>query len=245
MTTRRGFLKASSAVAVGSVAVAGATRSVAAAHYDAKPEYVTLDYDQSVLESYRPSLVTRDIEQVPSLYGMVARSTEYDSSVCVYACEYEFQDGVSPFPGTLSDSHLGDHEWFYVEIDEGTNEVVSATWTAYHWYAGRSQAPGLPMDGTHVKAHIVHPWHQYYLTSEIGGLFDVQDLTAVFQSWLDNGLEESLQPGTVVEPWTMLGPDGRTNWWRDNFAGFSTRATLWSAFYDLGLYGADSADPVI
>lgn len=232
------------AATVGGV-LATTTKPASAEHLERQSEYVTLSYDESTLRTYRPYFVVRDLDQLPTLYGMVARSTEHDTSVCVYSCEYEFQDGVSPFPGMLSDSHLGDHEWFYVEVDEDAGEVVSATWSAYHWYAGRSDSPALPMDGTHVTAHIVHPWHQYYLTTESGAAYEVNDLTAVFQSWLDNGLEASLEPGTVVEPWTMLGADGRTNWWRDNSFGFSTKATIWSAFYDLGLYGADSTDPVI
>ena len=78
---------------------------------------------------------------------------------------------------------------------------------------------------------VVDPWHQYTAATAAGILPEVKDLTAVFEDWLDEGLKDSLAPGTSTNPWTM---QARGDWWRREY-GFSTNALLVSATKKAGI----------
>lgn len=234
--SRRGFLRA---VGTGAVSLAALSAPAAASteHADAQPDHVSISYDQGTLETYRPRLVLEesDREKLIGLYGWTATSSEYDTDVHVYWTAYTHQEGVTSY-----DSHEGDHEPVYVLVDSETGAVREVVASVYHWLRGRTSTP--PLDGDHPELKVISPWHQYTAASETGELFEVDDLTAVFDSWLSNGLAESLEPGTVYNPWTMAGANGREHWWRDDFASFSFNATVVSFWKRVGRGQAGDLD---
>jgi hypothetical protein len=233
---RRRFLRAFGVAAGAGVATIGSARLVRAASMDERtPEYVTLSYEPDLLERYRPRLVLRNVDRAKflGLTGLVARSAEHDTTMLVYWTEWSHQEGI-----TDQDSHLGDHEPFYIELDESTDSIQQVIYSAYHWLAARNVSP-LTDGNQHPLAYVVSPWHQYSLTSEVGDLMDVDDLTAEFPSWLANGLDESLHPGAVGEPWIMRSRD---SWWRRGTFGVSSSEYLWRFGYRFGLAGADQSD---
>jgi hypothetical protein len=223
---RREFLQAAGAVAGGGTVFSA---SALGKHFDEQPEHVTLEYDESTLKRYRPELVMPAAaeEKLIGIYGWVARSPERDTSVAVYWASYSHQDG---WLGNL-DSHYGDHEPVYVFFDEdGVTQVMASI---YHWIAGRAPGTEIPLvDDTHPQLRVIEPWHQYTAAGQPGEFFDVDDLGTVFDSWLDNGLEESLAPGAVTNPWTMRS---RPDWWRRGTVGLSINATLVDAMMAVGV----------
>lgn len=223
MMDRRQFLVTAGAAAVGSLSLSG---TAAASHFDTQPEHVTIEFDRPTLERYRPMLNVTALEQLPTLWGWVARSPDHDTDVCVFWAEYGTQEGVTSF-----DSHWGDHEPCYVVVDDATGEVREVIPSVYHWLAGHFPSP--PTDGDHPKLRVINPWHQYIPDPSADRLFDVHDFTTVFQAWLDNGLEEDLEPGVVVDPWLMRD---RGHWWADFIGSFSPTASLLRAFRAAGAY---------
>lgn len=222
---RRAFLRAGGCAVVGSVTVAG---RAAGDHLDNQPAHVTLEYDRETLKTYQPKLVSEHLDVSPNaMYGWVARSPEHSTSVAVYWTEYDKQEGVSPFDGSLSDSHDEDHEPVYVEFSESDGSVREVVFSAYHWLAGRGRPPGIPLaEETHPMLHAVKPWHQYRTTTTEGNRPPINDLTDVYTDWLDGGLEQDLEPGVVVNPWRMLGASGRSHWWQETAAGWSFDAAF-------------------
>lgn len=244
MLSRRQFLKATGTVALATTTTAG---TAAADHYEHQPQHVSLEFDQAFLEKHRPKLVFEKEarEKLIGLFGWVARSNEYEHDVCVYAASYTHQEGLSPFSAALaaplSDSHLGDHEFYYCFVaEDGTLDHVS--YDAYHWIAERRTTDTIPVDGTHPVAKVVSPWHMFNhaTTADQGELVDVDDLTTEFQAWLDNGLEDPLAPGTVVDPATM-SMGGRPHWWRNDVGSFSFDAAYATALYRAGFLGAEES----
>ena len=248
MPTRRQFLRRSGAITAGVVLGTSSSRAATGAseeYWDAQPDHVTIEYNKATLETYRPMLVTRNLVFRPqALHGWVARSSEYETSVAVYWAEYLSQRGW-----TLEDSHDGDHEPCYVLYDSSTGKVQEVIYSAYHWLAARATPSTVELyDDTHAKLDIVRPWHQYRLTSETGELVEIADLTVSFDSWLANGLADSLQPGTVTNPWLMTGSARREHWWRESAGGFALDAFVarsafrasQAPFVDFG--GASEAD---
>lgn len=219
MATRRAFLRVAGTAAVGAPLLAS---QAAADHFEHQPDHVTLTYDQGFLETYQPELVLpyKSNQKFLGMYGWVATSTEYDYDWCVYCAEYSHQTGVSSY-----DSHYGDREWFYVAVDAG--DPAKVLYTAWHWY--KEETTQFPTAGdTHPVAHVIDPWHHYVLdgSASSGTRPDVVDLgvgddATKFQGWLDNGLEESLYPGAVVNPASM---QARDHWWREDIGPVSLRA---------------------
>lgn len=204
-----------------------------ATHPDTQPDHVTLTYDESWLQTYRPMLVLRELDVRPnSMHAWRATSTEHDLDVGCYWAEYPYQQGVSEY-----DSHLGDHEPIYVLVD-GNGDVDSVIYSGYHWLAARTESPTL-YDGTHPQLYAVSPWHHYLMTGEQGEFVDLEPLTESFSSWLDNGLEDDLDPGSVVNPWTMTA---RSDWWREDITGVSFNALYIRALYRAGFHGAEYTD---
>ncbi len=246
MTTRRAFLRG-----VGLTAAAGAVASVSATgqsthqHWDAQPEHVTLSYTEDVLLEYAPrfELEQEAREKLQGLWGWTARSQEYDLDWHVYTALYSHQEGLSPVGRWLSDSHLGDTEFYYIGVDADTGAVQRVVYDAYHWIAGRRDTVSIPMDGSHPVATVVSPWHFYShqntSASEARSFEEIHDLTERFDAMLSNGLAESLEPGTVVDPATMTA---RRHWWRSSVGEWSFDVALASSMYSLGWIGAESAD---
>jgi len=123
------------------------------------------------------------------------------------------------------------------------HHVYVAIYDAYHWVAGRQTASSITMDGEHPVASVQDPWHFFAhggVDADAATSFDeVEDLTEEFGGLLSNGLDESLEPGTVTDPATM---QARNHWWRSAVSDFSSDALLASAVYQLGWVGADQAD---
>ena len=244
--TRRQFLATVGGSAVALSAVSG---TVAADHFDHQPEHVRLTFDQAMLERYQPKFVMADAsrEKLIGLYGWVASSPEYEYDICVYGASYTHQEGLSPISAALyaplSDEHYGDHEWYYVAVNKA-GSVEKVVYDQFHWTAGKRAASMITLDDTHPVVRVIKPWHFYNhsgVTSDQGELVRVQDLTTAFDGWLDNGLEDSLAPGTVVDPARML-PGGRSHWWRSTFAGVSFLANYANAMAAAGVLGADKTE---
>ncbi len=223
---RRQFLKATGATALGAGVLSG---TALAAHYDAQPEHVTISFDQSYLEQYRPELVlSADArEKFLGMYGWVATSPEYDTNVCVYWCSYSHQEG---WLGNL-DSHYGDHEPLQVEVNSETGDIERVRASVYHWIKGETLASEASLKDGRPHLEVVDPHHQYTAATSAGILPEVEDLTAVFQDWLDDGLEDALHPGSSTNPWSM---EVRGDWWRREY-GVSTNALLVSATKAAGI----------
>lgn len=244
--TRRDVLRGAGLAAA---AAAGASLPAAAQadypHWDAQPEHVTLSYAEQTLLNYAPRLELEQEarEKLQGLWGWTARSQEYDLDWHVYTALYTHQEGLSPLGTALSDSHLSDTEFYYVGVDADTGETQQVIYDAYHWIAGRLPAESITMDGNHPVAKVVSPWHFYShpnSSASTATAFDeIGDLTERFEPLLSNGLAESLEPGTVVDPATMTARD---HWWRSMVGEVSFDATLASVVYDFGLVGAESAD---
>ena len=225
--------------AVGAVLTGAVGRASAQSEPDWKeevPEHATIAFDRDWLERYQPLLVTRGVSQanINGLFGMRASSGEWDVDVGIYAMSYSTQDGALAPPVGL-DSHFGDHEFFYTFVgDDGLEEIAYA---AYHWIAGRASGDDIPtFEEDHPKARIDEHWHNYYLTDEEGSFQDLDDLTKVFQSWLNNGMAEHLYLPAVTRPVVMRS---RESWWQSGL----DRAYA-KALYSVGLVGADVADEV-
>jgi|GEM_PF-331487 hypothetical protein len=245
--TRRDVLRGAglAVAAAGGASVPALAQSDTYPHYDARPEHVTLSYSEETLLAFAPRLAFSQEARAKfrDLYGWTATSPEYDYDIHVYVALYTHQTGLSPFARLLSDSHLGDTEWYYVLVDEDTGETQSVIYDAYHWVAGRQDASSITMDGQHPVAKVVDPWHFYAhgdTDADSAMAFDeIKDLTKEFGPMLSNGLAESLEPGTVTDPVTMTS---RGHWWRSTVGEWSKDAALASTMYSIGWVGADSAD---
>lgn len=217
MPTRREVLAGLGTAAAGSVAVVG---TASGSHPDRQPEHVSITYDSSTLERYKPLLDIEpaDRKKLVGLYGWLAESPEYDTAVCVFWCSYTHQEPPWWAPTT---GHYGDHEPVAVEFDPDSGDVVRVRASIYHWIKGEITGSAMPLDGTNPTLRVVNPHHQYTAQpdAEQTSSFEVQDLTANFESWLTNGLEESLQVGACYEPWIMRE---ESDWWAPGKFGLSS-----------------------
>lgn len=240
MTTRRDVLGAGGVLAALAAAASRPTSATTPDWRQEAPEHVDYVFDEAWLKHYRPLLVTRnvDMNNVNGLYGMRVGSSEWDVDVGVYAMSYSTQDGGLAPPIGL-DQHFGDHEWFYSVVDSSTGELVEVDFANYHWIVGRAEGENIPTyEQTHPKARIDPRWHNFYLTEEEGAFIDLDDLTAAFQGWRDNGMAEHLALEAVTRPILMRG--ARNHWWQSGFD-----ATYAEALYKVGLAGADNANPEV
>lgn len=196
-------------------------------HWQTKSEHIRLEYDQPFLERYVPKLsmkyATR--QKFNGIYGWVARSTEYDTDICTYWCEYSHQEG---WLGNL-DSHDGDHEPLAVEVDSETGDVETIWGSIYHWTKGQEDAALVPMDGKQARLRVFKPHHHYTAAKPKDNCtaFTVQNLHDKFTGWLANGLASALYPGSTTTPWVMKS---RPHYWREGEDGISTNAAIVSAF---------------
>lgn len=242
MSTRRDVLRGLGlAVAAAGGASVPALAQSDYPHWDAKREHVTLRYEEQTLLQYAPRLIFEQEarEKFQYLRGWTATSPEYDHDWHVYVALYTNQEGFGP------DTHLGDTEWYYVASNPDTGETEQVVYDAYHWLAGKLGAEDITLDGTHPVAKVVSPWHPYAHSGvdadQAVAIDEIGDLTERFDGMLANGLAESLQPGTVVNP-SWMAPGGRTHWWRNDVGDFSFDAMYARTLYRLGFAGADSAD---
>jgi len=243
--TRRDVLSGAAGAAAASMTVGIVGAQEEYEHWQAQPDHVKLEYSEPTLVEYAPRLVLSQEarEKWRGLWGWTATSPEYDLDYHVYVALYTHQDGVGSIGQFLSDSHVGDVEWAYVLADSETGETRQVIYDAYHWVAGRQDTSSITVDGQHPVGAVVDPWHFVRFAdvdADAATAFDeVNNLTEEFDALLSNGLDESLEPGTVTDPATM---QTRNHWWRSAVSDFSTDALLASMVYDLGWVGADQAD---
>jgi len=247
--TRRDVLRGAAGVAAASMTVGTVAAQEEYDHWQAQPEHVSLTFSEDTLLDYAPRLIAgqETWDKFIGLYGWTATSPEYDLDWHVYVATYTHQDGTveGGFFG-FSDSHVGDTEWYFVASDPETGETDRVVYDAYHWLAGKSRASDITLDGTHPVAKIVVPWHPYRHVdidaSRATTIDSMGDLTEEFGAMLANGLDEDLQPGTVVDP-ARMDFGGRSHWWRNNIGDISFDAMYASTLYRVGFGGADTVDP--
>jgi len=225
------------------VATAGAVSSrparAAGDPYDAKPEHVSLEYDEATLEKYRPRLITRHLQIEPSyLYGWVASSNEFELDVACYWCWYEGQvSDVKPA------SHKGDREPIYIGFDPDTGEVKQVAVDGYHYFSAYYEGEEVPIqdnDEFRTTWHVQKPYHFYSPGGEAGTDVDLGKMTEQYPDWWKNGWH--VHQRSVVVPWMMLGDDRRSDWWPDDVGTFSYEAALRDIWFLIGIRGADDAD---
>lgn len=233
--SRRDFLKVSGSVVVGAGVVSQGTSASSTTndHRAAKPDHVTLSWSESWLQQYQPRMVVSHLDIQPSVvYAWKASSPERDTEVGVYWTYYVTQEGVTSW-----DSHVQDHEPIYVFVDSN-GEVTKTVYSGYHWVRAANPAP--PTAGsTSPTVRVADNWHHYLSTTTVGVDPQLQSLDAVFDDWVESDFGDSLEPGTVTNPWSM---ETRSDWWRgDTWAG-TFGETMASLKLSLGFDGADNTD---
>lgn len=215
MASRRRFL----AGLAGAGALGFGTGRVAAADESAfeQPDDVTLTFDADRLARYQPLLELTDEDETRflGLYGWVAESETRETDIMVYWTEYSNQ--VAPWyaPGT---GHWGDREPVQVEIDPDSGDIVAVRASIYHWVKGTAGPAAVARDGQNPRLRVIDPWHQYTAASPDANTtrYEVKNLADRWQSWLDNGLDESVVPGASRDPWVMRR---ESDWWQAGTAG--------------------------
>lgn len=239
MPTRRDVLQAGTAVAVGATGLA-ALSAPAVAFRDARPDYVTLSYDQTRVDRFVPRVndpPRKNADERPQdWYAWIATCPEYEHEVIVYVLKYRTQRGT-----TRWDSHRRDREPVYVLVDEDLDEVQETIYTGYHWYAAHEDAPPTVVDGNgeHCTFQIAAPWNHYLLLedpdesaleefsvkplgTENGEPFSASgDPQTTFEAWLDTNWRQAAEPGVFQDPARM---QHRDKWWRDSRETFGARA---------------------
>lgn len=193
----------------------------AAAHRDAKPDHVSIEYNQDELEHYRPIVeVPPQTDIRPSeWYAWTVRSPEYKYDVHVYWLFYETQDAPVA-------AHRPDREPVYVYTDPASGDVREVAYSAWHWSRYLWTTPLVHDEdgGQHVQLRADPDYHHYYQTSSVGELFGVDPLgtadgepfspegeeSTTFESWIKNSWEDSLAVGVVQDPERMRF---RESWW--------------------------------
>lgn len=212
---RRAFLQ----LLAGGTALTAVSTAEAVHTEEGQPPHVTLSFDQGLLETYQPKLVTRTLDVKPSQqYAWIATSPEHETDVYCYWTWYVSQRGL-----TGQDSHYLDREPVYVFVDSTTGDVQRVLYSAYHWLKGSTSDPTLT-DEQNPTLRVVERWHHYLLTDEVTGVYvPLSDLDTTFEAWLDNGWEEDLYVGAAQDPWVMLD---RGSWWNETAVGFSFNEML-------------------
>jgi hypothetical protein len=214
------------AISSGEVAASGGRES---------PQYVTVEYDEAIIKQYQPQLVLEGVEPEPiAFHALHATSSESTLNAVYGFTKYPYQEGV-----TSADSHLGDHEPIIVWYDDSTGDVVQVDYAADHWFRGSVAPETLQYadeDQRRPMFRVDPRYHHYYVYS--GGFpgtqLPVEDLTASLDSWLANGLEESLATSQPYDPYRMLG---RESWWKHT-TGNWIDASLKALWFNLGLSDA-------
>lgn len=231
---RRQFLKRTAATAAAPAILSRVGRT--ADPYAAKPEHVSLEFEEATLKKYRPRLITRHLEIKPSyLYSWVARTEEWDLDVACYWCWYEGQSSdVKPA------SHQGDREPIYVAFSTEDGEVKQVAVDGYHYFSAYYEGAIPFQDGDEFRPtfHVQKPYHFYSGGGDGGEDVDLEDMTEQYPDWWMNGWK--VHQRSVVVPWAMLGADRRSDWWPDNVGTYED--TLRWAWYVAGWRGADDAD---
>lgn len=235
---------------LGVVGAGAAATVVSAGHAEETPDSVADPvFDETLLERYKPSLITNDLHVEPSsIHGFVVRSSEDETTALTYWVEYPVQLDATGYA-----SHIGDHEPFFVFVaNEGTadEQIDRVIYSGYHWLAAESRDPPTVDDGTRPRAYVVPQYHHYSIEQAAvddrpGDDVELKDLTGSLPRWLDDeDFHEALsedwrdQGSPAYNPWIM---DDKASWWRESGL---TKYEIWirSAWLFLGIRGADGAD---
>lgn len=199
---------------------------------------MTLSFDQAQMERYMPLLKIPssmpEDERPTGWFGWIATSPEYTFDVYVFVLEFPTQRGHTRF-----DSHKRDREPVLVYVSPDYREVREAVYSAWHWQAEHVKSPETwkpeSGDGEHIQLSTHRKHHHFTQTEDLGELLSVEALgtsetlfdgppsQTVFESWLDTGWEESLEPGVLQNPQRMRS---RQHFWREGRETWSVR--LWS-----------------
>lgn len=252
MITRRDFLRHSGAIA-GSAA--GVTTSTIAAgdhregNWRAKPDNVTIEYDEEFLRTYQPRLVTTysTRQEFIGFFGYTVRGKPYEYDVACYWAELTHQDGLTLFNFVFGpDSHLGDHEPVYVFVDKSTGEVEKVIYSTYHHFPGEiTPETGVFVQdrhqdlATHPILRVVPEWHNYSAAvgDRTGTFFTLESWIAVRDSWKENGFYQETADEAIEDPATMQTRDA---WWQKNTMDYK----FGPLFARLGLRGAEQSDEI-
>lgn len=237
--TRRSFLRAAGAAAVGVGGISGT--AAAAEHADTQPAYVTLSYPEELIKAHQPLLVLSGVDNRPTAYhALYAESADAQLDVIVGFHHYLYQSGVDP---AGRDSHLGDREPVYIYLDTETKEPVKVQYSAYHWYSNTAYWQDLQTDETGLRPlmQVVPRWHHYmtYHGQLSGETVGVQNLLESYPQWLTNGLDAEIHPGAVYNPLEEM--QEREYWWADGAQNWSERLFA-SLYLNLGIRGAEQTD---
>lgn len=240
---RRELLRRGGAAAVAAPAAAlTLTQHASAEHPDSQPPYVSLTYDESLINQYQPLLLLHGVEERPQAFHAVyCESAESDLDVVVGFHYYLTQKGAS-----TQDSHLGDREPVYVYVDSATGEPVKVQYSAFHWYENTAHWDDIQADGSGKRPYLrVVPKHHHHRTYD--GFVDSDEATDLplrnllesYPGWLDNGLEDEIHPGVVYNPQEEM--QHRQYWWADGVQTFQERL-LAQIYLAAGVRGADKSD---
>lgn len=218
--SRRQTLRAAGAVLAGGIGAAALSAPAAADHQDAKPEYVTLSYNEELIKTYQPLLVLEGVEVEPwSYHALYAESSESDLDVVVGFHKYPYQEGYSS-----QDSHLGDREPVYIYVDSSSGEPIKVQYSFYHWYENTESWSDVKTDssGKRPIMRVVPKHHQHrvyggWKTGAEGRDLPVKNLLESYPGWLDAGLEDDIHPGAVYNPQEEM--QYRDYWWREEALG--------------------------
>lgn len=204
--TRRGFL-ASLAAGAGVFGVGRASAAIAD-YEDAKPDHVSITFDEATLAGYQPSLdFPSEMNIRPAaLYAWTSTSPEWQYDAHTFIYYYQTQD-----TDVAVTSHRHDREIVQVFTHPTYGEVREAVYSAGHWAAFRDEEPNVyeaDDGGEHVKL-AVHPKYRHYTkTSEVGATdIALEPLgtdetlysgeATQFEVFLQNGWDGVLRPGLL------------------------------------------------
>jgi len=195
-------------LAVGLVAVAGAASAVGAD----QPDRPVCTYDESELQAYQPETAIGHLDIQPTAsYAGIFTSPARETTIYVYFLRYPRQEGA-----TAVDSHVDDREPVYVLVDDRTGDVQRVLYSEYHYAKGAGTPSQLPMNGSHVRLHVVEPWHQYVPSPAPGARVRLANYCEAVDSWHANGWRAS--EAATTDPWTMTDRD---SWWRTRSLSYS------------------------
>lgn len=246
-SSRRAVL-ATAGRGIAGVGVLATTAAPTAAEIDsdAKPDHVSITYDEARLERWQPfmSMSAETRRELTGIYGYVATSPEWDRDVLCYWARYSVQEGFLWW-----DSHQYDHEPVYVFLDSSADEPAPPSalelvkYAAYHHYSG-SLEPELgdlagsrqSSDETHV-AFDLNPRHHHYRVAEAGsGIHPpLRSWPAARPEWKAYGFYSDTSREAVDSPYSMRD---RAHWWRDE----SRDAGLAPLWLSLGIATDDRDD---
>lgn len=223
---------------IGSAAIGSAVLSISASaeiDSDAKPDHVSISYDEARLERWQPylSLTIDASNKLNAMYGYVATSPEWDHDVLAYWARYAVQEGL---PFVPSDAHQYDHEPVYLFLDTDAEEPAPpealelVVYTAYHHYSASFAPESEDLEGsrqsddeTHISLAVVSPWHHYRRAEEGGVLPELRSWVSARSEWEAYGFYEGTSREAVDSPHSMLD---RESWWADGTLD-ARFASLW------------------